>query len=111
VATDDVVVHRVSVPGDPKPIEAWTDDDIAARYDDPARAALDALQRGRRDGATRFVFVLPAEVSAASEAVRLLMLGAARQWDSEGVTVNCVVGDDRRVVEFLASGAVTGKTL
>ena len=99
------------VPDDAKPIDTWTDGDIAARYDDPARTALETLQAGRRDGATRFVFVLPERVSAASEAVRLLMLGAARQWESDGITVNCIVGDNAAAMEFLASGAVTGKTL
>ena len=93
------------------PIEDWSDADIAARYDDPARAALDALRDGKRAGATRFVFVLPPETNAASEAVRLLALSAARQWEAEGVTVNCVVGDNTDAIAFLASGAMTGKTL
>ncbi|HVT77038.1 MAG TPA: hypothetical protein VHD87_08415 [Acidimicrobiales bacterium] len=112
MAEPHVVVHHVDVPVDPLPIEAWTDDEIAARYDEPARAARRALQEGRAAGVARFVFVLPATVSAASETVRILALSAARQWADEGVTVNCVVGDAApAVVEFLSSGAVTGKTL
>jgi hypothetical protein len=114
VPAADVVVHRVVVPDDPKPIEAWTDNDIAARYEHPASGALRVLQQGRATGVTRFVFVLPATTSAASEAVRILALSAARQWENEGVTVNCIVsstGDDLPAIAFLTSGAVTGKTL
>ncbi|HVV35930.1 MAG TPA: hypothetical protein VHC63_04945 [Acidimicrobiales bacterium] len=112
MAEPNVVVHHVDVPDDPLPIEAWTDDEIAARYDVPARGALRALQEGRADGVRRVVFVLPATVGPASETVRILALSAARQWADEGVTVNCIVGDAApAVVEFLSSGAVTGKTL
>ena len=99
------------LPEAPAPIEDWSDADIAANYDDPARAALDALQEGKAAGATRFVFVLPPETGAATEAVRLLALSAARQWADEDVTVNCIVGDNADAIAFLASGAVTGKTL
>jgi hypothetical protein len=106
-----VVVHHVEVPDDPKPIEQWSDEDINARYQRPMGLAYDALHHGRAQGVTRFVFVLPPTVSAASEGVRILALSAARQWEPEGVTVNCIVGDNPTAIAFLTSGAVTGKTL
>lgn len=104
----------------PTPIEALSDDDIARDYDDEAAAALRALQVGRGTGATRFVFVLPVgggvTTAAATEAVRLLALSAARQWVDDGVTVNCVVasGDNTAIVDFLTSEAaahVSGQTI
>ncbi|MEY2398450.1 MAG: Enoyl-(Acyl carrier protein) reductase, partial [Actinomycetota bacterium] len=86
-----------------------------------------ALQEGRASGVTRFVFVLPsivhsgaagfAATCAASEAVRVLALAAARQWKPDGVTVNCLsvalpYTDHRDeiapVVAFLASDAGAG---
>jgi hypothetical protein len=107
-----VVVHHVAAPDEPKPIEQWSDEDINARYQRPMGLAYNALHHGRANGVTRFVFVLPTTTSALSEGVRLLALGAARQWADEGVTVNCIVGaDNPTAIAFLASGAVNGKTL
>lgn len=116
MAESDVVVHHVKA-APAAPIESLTDDDIAAQYDAEAYAALRVLQEGRANGATCFVFVLPDATStttrAAVEAVRVLMLGAARQWHDDGVTVNCVVGDGdlESVVTFLAGGSVSGQTI
>jgi hypothetical protein len=112
VADPHVVVHHVRVPEDVKPIEEWGWADLDSRYQRPMGLAYNALYHGRANGVTRFVFVLPSEVSAVSEGVRLLALGAARQWADEGITVNCIVGGDNlAAIAFLASGAVTGKTL
>jgi 3-oxoacyl-[acyl-carrier protein] reductase len=120
------VVHVVAADAAAKPIEDLTDADIASRYDEPARGALRVLQEGRARGVTRFVFVLPSvaergasgytATAAAAEAVRVLALGAARQWKDEGVSVNCVLVDSSEddvdpIVAFLSSGAVTGETI
>jgi hypothetical protein len=111
VADPNVVVHHVVVPEQVKPIEQWTDDDISAHYERPMGLAHNALHRGRAQGVTHFVFVLPETTSAASEGVRILALSAARQWEPEGVTVNCIVGDNPTAIAFLATGSVNGKTL
>jgi NAD(P)-dependent dehydrogenase (short-subunit alcohol dehydrogenase family) len=134
VPADHVVVHVVAPVAPAKPIEEMLDADIASMYDFPVRSALMLLQTGRAKGATRFVFVIPAIVEmgasghaatcAAAEAVRVLALGAARQWNAEGVTVNCLsapwpyaesLDDDiAPVVAFLASDAgasVNGETI
>jgi NAD(P)-dependent dehydrogenase (short-subunit alcohol dehydrogenase family) len=134
VPADHVVLHVVAAVAPPKPIEELHDADIASMYDSPVRVALMALQDGRANDATRFVFVLPAMVEmgaagyaatcAAAEAVRVLALGAARQWVDDGVTVNCLTApwpyaeslddDIAPVVAFLASDAganVSGETI
>jgi NAD(P)-dependent dehydrogenase (short-subunit alcohol dehydrogenase family) len=128
------VVHVVAPVAPARPIEDLISADITSLYDGEVRMALLLLQQGRADGATRFVFVLPsvaergaagyAATCAAAEAVRVLALGAARQWNGEGVTVNCVAApwpyaetlddDIAPLVEFLSSdaaGRVTGETL
>lgn len=124
-----VVVHVVARDAQVKSIEDLGDADIASLYDDPVRAALDVLQRGRADGATGFVFVIPsiaergasgyAASCAAAEAVRVLALSAARQWKGDGVTVNCLsapwpyaesLADDIAPLLEL-SGAVSGETM
>jgi NAD(P)-dependent dehydrogenase (short-subunit alcohol dehydrogenase family) len=119
------VVHVVAGAATAAPIEDLSDADIEAQYDGIVRAALSALQAGRAEGATRFVFVIPsiaergasgfATTCAAAEAVRVLALSAARQWNDEGVTVNClrVASEDDDIaplVEFLSSGSVNGET-
>ena len=129
-----VVLHVVSPVAASKSVEDLDDADIGALYDDQARAALTAMKQGRADGATRFVFVIPSIVEmgaagyaatcAAAEAVRVLALGAARQWKPDGVTVNCVAApfpyaeslhdDIAPLLEFLASAAgaeVSGTTI
>jgi NAD(P)-dependent dehydrogenase (short-subunit alcohol dehydrogenase family) len=126
VPADHVVVHVVAAAAAAKPIEELSDADIESQYDSVVRAALSALQTGRAAGATRFVFVLPslaergaggyATTCAAAEAVRVLALGAARQWNDEGVTVNCISRDSADddiapLVEFLSSGTANGETL
>jgi NAD(P)-dependent dehydrogenase (short-subunit alcohol dehydrogenase family) len=120
------VVHVVAPVAAATSIEDLTDADIESLYDAEVRAALAALQDGRANGVTRFVFVLPsihevgargyAATCAAAEAVRVLALSAARQWKDEGVSVNCVSvespdDDITSIVEFLSSGAVSGETL
>jgi NAD(P)-dependent dehydrogenase (short-subunit alcohol dehydrogenase family) len=121
-----VVVHVVAGETPAKPIEQLDDADIASLYDEPVRAALDELQRGRASGETRFVLVIPAmhetgagghaATCAAAEGVRVLALSAARQWQAEGVTVNCIAVDSpdqdiAPLVELCASGHVNGETL
>ena len=126
VPADHVVVHVVAADAAARPIEDLDDGDIELLYDGVVRGALSALQTGRAAGATRFVFVIPsladrgasgyAASCAAAEAVRVLALGAARQWQDEGVTVNCISVDSpdddiAPIVQFLSSGAVTGETI
>ena len=123
------MVHVVARDAPAKSIEDLDNADIEASYDHEVRAALDVLQRGRADGATRFVFVIPAiaergasgyaATCAAAEAVRVLALSAARQWNDTGVTVNCLSApwpyaasldaDIAPLVELC--GAVNGETL
>src|SRR5205085_1837193 len=88
---------------------------------------LQVLRDGRAAGVTRFVFVVPSIVEmgaagfgptcAAAEAVRVLALGAARQWKADGVTVNCLAvplpyeahADEMApIVDFLASDGGAG---
>ena len=126
VPADDVVVHVVAPAPSPMPIEDLSEGDIEALYDGVVRGALSALQTGRADGVTRFVFVLPSMAErgaagftaacAAIEGVRVLALSAARQWADEGVTVNCLLVDSpdddvAPLVEFLSSGEVNGETI
>jgi NAD(P)-dependent dehydrogenase (short-subunit alcohol dehydrogenase family) len=126
VPADDVVVHVVAPAAAAVPIEELRDGDIEAQYDGVVRGALSALQSGRANGATRFVFVLPsmaergaaqyAAACAAIEGVRVLALSAARQWADEGVTVNCVLVDSPEdeiapLVDFLSTGAVNGEAI
>ncbi len=134
VPADGVVLHVVAPVAPAKPIEEMHHADIASMYDDPVRAALLLLKEGRAEGATRFVFVIPSMVEmgasghaatcAAAEAVRVLALGAARQWQADGVTVNCVSAawpyaeslhdDIAPIVAFLTSDAgagVSGETI
>ena len=123
---DHVVVHVVAADAPASPVEDLTDDDIEALYDGVVRAALRVLQEGRARGVTRFVFVIPsiaergasehAATCAATEAVRVLALGAARQWNDAGVTVNCLLVDSPNddvvpLVEFLAGSSVNGATI
>lgn len=96
----DIVVRVGHAVVQPMAIEDLHDVDITTIFDTEVRLALNALQRGRAAGATRFVMLVAAMAAtgeaglaapcAASEAVRVLALGAARQWGGEGVTVNCV---------------------
>lgn len=128
------MVHTVGVASGPSHIEDATDADIDALYDSEVRAALAVLQDGRRAGADRFVFVIPSIVAtgaagfgptcAAAEAVRVLAIGAARQWEVDGVTVNCVAvpfpystssdADVAALVAFLGTDAaahISGTTI
>jgi NAD(P)-dependent dehydrogenase (short-subunit alcohol dehydrogenase family) len=130
----DLVVHSGHALVPPMAIEDMHDMDIATIYDGAVRVALMALQSGRAAGATRFVLIIPsmaetgaagfAALCAATEAVRLLALGAARQWREDGVTVNCLatafpfepehVSDLAPAVVFLASevgAGVSGVTI
>lgn len=134
VPADDVVVHVVASVAPPMPIEQMGAADIETMYDSPVRVALTKLKEGRLAGATRFVFVIPSVVDvgasghgatcAAAEAVRVLALGAARQWKADGVTVNCIAApwpyaptldhDIAPLVAFLAGDAgadVSGTTI
>jgi NAD(P)-dependent dehydrogenase (short-subunit alcohol dehydrogenase family) len=126
-----VVVHVVAPVAPAKAIEDMHDADIASMYDSVVRVALMVLQDGRKKGETRFVFVIPAmhemgaaghaATCAAAEGVRVLALSAARQWASDGVTVNCLSApwpyaesledDIAPLVELCASGHVNGETL
>lgn len=124
-----IVVHVVARTAQPGSVENLHDADIESLYDNEVRAALDVLKRGRADGATRFVFVIPAiaergesgyaATCAAAEAVRVLALSAARQWIDDGVTVNCLSAPwpyaaslDEDIAPLVKlSGAMSGETI
>jgi NAD(P)-dependent dehydrogenase (short-subunit alcohol dehydrogenase family) len=134
VPPDHVVVHVVAAGAPALAVDDMSDADIESLYDAVVRDALSVLQVGRVQRVTRFVFVIPsiaergaggyAATCAAAEAVRVLALGAARQWTGDGVTVNCLAApwpyaaslddDIAPLVAFLASDAaalVTGETI
>ena len=123
---DHVVVHVVTADAPAMAIEALSNADIESLYDAPVRDALRVLQEGRARGVTRFVFVIPslaergaaqhAATCAAAEAVRVLALGAARQWNGSGVTVNCLLVDSANddvapLVDLLAGSTMNGQTI
>ncbi len=100
--TSDVSA-RVIVPPlviEPMRVVDLSDDDIDRCWERPMRVVIDELQRAHSDGCRRIVVVVPttglsggaehAAVAATSEAARVLVKSAARQWGADGVTVNAV---------------------
>jgi 3-oxoacyl-[acyl-carrier protein] reductase len=93
-----VVVAPLDV--EPVPVARLTDEQIDRFWERPMRIVIDELQRAHSDGCRRIVVVVPttgmsggaeyAAVSAAAEAMRVLVKSAARQWGRLGVTVNAV---------------------
>lgn len=82
------------------PVASITDEQIDRLWEQPMRTVITELQRAHADGCRRIVVVVPttgmsggaeyAAVSAAAEAMRVLVKSAARQWGRSGVTVNAV---------------------
>lgn len=112
------VSARVIVPPlviEPMRVVDLTDDDIDRCWERPMRVVIEELQRAHADGCRRIVVVVPttgmsggaehAAVAATSEAARVLVKSAARQWGSDGVTVNAVALDPE---VFGIDTAVTG---
>lgn len=85
---------------EPVAVAHITDEQIDRLWEQPMRAVITELQRAHADGCRRIVVVVPttgmsggaeyAAVSAAAEAMRVLVKSAARQWGTSGVTVNAV---------------------
>lgn len=85
------------------PVARITDEQIDRLWEQPMRAVITELQRAHEDGCRRIVVVIPttgmsggaeyAAVSAAAEAMRVLVKSAARQWGKTGITVNAVALD------------------
>lgn len=84
-----------------RPIEEYTDEDFDDAWERPVLGAVDAMLTARRRGARRMVLVIgthamtgsagDAPNAMAAEGLHALAKSAARQWGSEGITVNAVV--------------------
>lgn len=82
------------------PVARITDEQIDRLWEQPMRSVITELQRAHQEGSRRIVVVVPttgmsggseyAAVSAAAEAMRVLVKSAARQWGKSGITVNTV---------------------
>ena len=83
-----------------KPFVELTDADFDAAWEQPMRQAIVAFQQAHRAGHTRIIALVPtvgmsgaprlAHTAATAEAIRVMVKSAARQWGSEGITVNCI---------------------
>jgi 3-oxoacyl-[acyl-carrier protein] reductase len=144
---------RVLVPdlaARPAAFHELTDDEFDEMWERPMRDVIRRMIDARAKGANRIVVVTPttgmsggdqyAATAATAEAVRVLVKSAARQWGSDGITVNAVAvaprlfgideavagaqsiappalaegGDPAAVITFLcsaAAGGVTGTTI
>lgn len=103
-APADALVHAAVVPAALEPVALAECDD--ARWDEvwegTMRTSL-ALLQAAHGVVRRVVVMVPtlsmsgaegfAPLAAAVEGQRLLVKGAARQWGSDGITVNCVAVD------------------
>ena len=100
------------------PVARITDEQIDRLWEQPMRAVITELQQAHEDGCRRIVVVVPttgmsggaqyAAVSAAAEAMRVLVKSAARQWGRSGVTVNAVaLAPEAFGVEASISGPVS----
>lgn len=100
------------------PVACITDEQIDRLWEQPMRAVITELQKAHEDGCRRIVVVVPttgmsggaqyAAVSAAAEAMRVLVKSAARQWGRSGVTVNAVaLAPEAFGVEASISGPVS----
>jgi len=96
-----VVVHRPA--GEGRAIEEYSDAEFDAAWEQPLRATVAAFLDARTRGARRLVVVTTtagmtgAEIGApdamAADALRALVKSTARQWGTEGITVNTVAVD------------------
>lgn len=85
---------------DAKPFIDLTDGDFDAAWEQPMRQTIAAFQRAHRDGHIRLIAIVPtiamsgapqlAQTAATAEAIRVMVKSAARQWGSDGITVNCI---------------------
>jgi NAD(P)-dependent dehydrogenase (short-subunit alcohol dehydrogenase family) len=100
------------------PVARITDEQIDRLWEQPMRAVITEMQRAHADGCRRIVVVVPttgmsggaqfAAVSAAAEAMRVLVKSAARQWGRTGVTVNAVgLAPETFGVDATVSGPVS----
>ena len=88
------------------PVAHMTDEVIDSVYEQPMQELITALQRSFNDGCRRIVVVTPtsgmsganhhALHAALAESARILVKSAARQWGTDGVTVNAVAVDPSR---------------
>ncbi|MCU1401093.1 MAG: 3-oxoacyl-[acyl-carrier-protein] reductase [Acidimicrobiales bacterium] len=82
------------------PFEQITDDEFDAAWEQPMQAAIAAFQRAHHAQHQRLIAIVPtigmsgaptlAHVAATAEAIRVMVKSAARQWGSDGMTVNCI---------------------
>lgn len=96
-----------------RPFDTLTDDDWNRAWEQPMREVITALQQAHTDGRSRLVLMVPttamsggaeyAHVAATAEAVRVLAKSAARQWGSEGITVNVIAVDPTTVLDTPAA--------
>ncbi len=96
---DALVVVAAAAPSHHR-IEDYTDDEFAEAWEQPIRAAIDALRGARRRGARRIAVITStqgmtgaagdAPNAMAAEALRALVKSAARQWGPDGITVNAI---------------------
>ena len=100
------------------PVARITDEQIDRLWEQPMRSVITELQRAHDDGCRRIVVVVPttgmsggaqyAAVSAAAEAMRVLVKSAARQWGRTGITVNAVaLAPETFGVDAAVSGPVS----
>ncbi len=120
-----VAVERVGVGVVLRPVfdpvarsfDSLTDADWERAFEQPFRATVTAMQAAYRSGLRRIVVVVPVtamsggarygHVAAPSEALRVLVKSAARQWGAQGVTVNAVaVSPDAVLDDAAAAGPV-----
>ncbi|MEN9804576.1 MAG: hypothetical protein RIS41_1423 [Actinomycetota bacterium] len=100
------------------PVAQITDEQIDRLWEQPMRTVITELQRAHSEGCRRIVVVVPttgmsggaqyAAVSAAAEAMRVLVKSAARQWGTSGITVNAVaLAPEAFGVDAAVSGPVS----
>lgn len=85
------------------PVETMSDALIDTVFEQPMRRLIEALQQSHASGSRRIVVVVPtsgmsgaamhAVHAALAEAAHVLVKSAARQWGSQGITVNTVAVD------------------
>lgn len=93
-----VVVTRIAT--DAKPFDTLTDADFDDAWEQPMREAIVAFQGAHQAHHERLIALVPtigmsgapglAHGAATAEAVRVMVKSAARQWGTDGMTVNCI---------------------
>lgn len=97
---DDACVLVPELDPQPVPFHELSDEQFDLMWEQPMRAVITAMVEAYRRGARRIVVVTPttgmsggdqyAATAAAAEGVRVLVKSAARQWGTDGITVNAV---------------------